>query len=95
MEKIKLIAKEKGVTLAELAYKCAISPQRMSAIVSDNANPTLDTLSKIATALHVRVKDLLDDDPDEITGFIKYQGELKEILCVEDLESLYNKIRKI
>jgi transcriptional regulator with XRE-family HTH domain len=48
---IKEKRKEKGVTLDQLAEKTGINKGRLSRIEHEKANPTVDTLKKIAKAL--------------------------------------------
>lgn len=58
-EKIKKLRKEKGFTQEKLAELAKIDPKSVIAIEGGKRNPTLKTLSKIATALKVRLDDLL------------------------------------
>lgn len=54
--RIKEILKQKGLTITELAEKMNVN--RVSLSTAINGNPTLDTLTKIATALGVEVSEL-------------------------------------
>ena len=55
---IKDIAKEKGITLNEIAEKVGITQPSISRIVNGRMNPTLDTLEKIADSLGVCISEL-------------------------------------
>ena len=56
--RIKEILKAKGITAKELAAKLGISEGALSQSIKDGANPNLQTISKIASALGVSVSDL-------------------------------------
>jgi transcriptional regulator with XRE-family HTH domain len=55
---IKDLAKEKGITLNEIAEKVGITQPSISRIVNGRINPTLDTLEKIADSLGVGITEL-------------------------------------
>lgn len=55
---IKEIAKEKGITLNEIADKVGIAQPSISRIVNGHMNPTINTLEKISDALGVDISDL-------------------------------------
>lgn len=51
---------EQGLTQFELAVKSGVSMRVLTALeTKNNANPTLDTLSKLANALGVKVRDII------------------------------------
>jgi transcriptional regulator with XRE-family HTH domain len=51
---------ERGLTQFELAVKSGVSMRVLTALeTKSSANPTLDTLSKLATALEVKVVDII------------------------------------
>ncbi len=51
---------ERGLTQFELAVKSGVSMRVLTALeTKSSANPTLDTLSKPATALEVKVVDII------------------------------------
>lgn len=58
--KIKQLAKERKVTLKDLALAAGITPNRLSRIVHGE-NPKMSTLQAIAAALNVSVNDLIGD----------------------------------
>jgi len=59
MNRIKEILKEKGVTQKELSLTLGITEPVLSRSI--NGNPTLQTLNDIASALNVRVSELIDE----------------------------------
>lgn len=62
MERIRNIRKAAGLTAQEAAEKAGIHPVTWSDIErGKNANPTLDTLKRMAAALGVRLTDFLDE----------------------------------
>lgn len=63
-ERIKSIRIEKGMSQQELATVCDFEKSNMSRIEAGNTNPTFYTLTKIAIALHVDLKELLDINLD-------------------------------
>ena len=62
MLKIRQIRKEARVTQEALAAAIGTSQSNISEIEQGKHNPTLETLSKIATALNVAIPELFDED---------------------------------
>lgn len=58
--RVKELLKQKGMTAKELAAKLGISEGALSQSIKDGANPNLQTISKIASALGVPVSELFD-----------------------------------
>jgi len=56
---IRRFRKKIGLTQADLAEKTKLSPTYIGYIEIGQKRPTLKTLSKIATVLKVRVKDII------------------------------------
>lgn len=56
--RVKELLKQKGMTAKELAEKIGISDGALSQSIKEGANPNLQTLTKIATALDVEVSEL-------------------------------------
>ena len=56
MLRIKEVVKENGLTIEDLAKHLKMNRVSLSRII--NGNPTVETLSKIATALGVGIEDL-------------------------------------
>ncbi len=58
--RIAAIRKEKDITQVELSYRCEIERPNMRRIEAGNTNPTILTLKKVATALEISLKELVD-----------------------------------
>lgn len=72
MLRIKEIAKNKGITITELAEKLDITQTTLSRTI--NGNPTLETLLKIANVLDVDVRELITPTKnDNITLYMKHE----------------------
>ena len=91
--KIKQIAKEKGMTMAEVAKKLGVNPVNLSSAI--NGNPTLSTLSKIAEVLEVEVADLFEREEKSIYGFVKIGGEVLELSSFDDIEKALIKAKEL
>lgn len=89
---IKRVAKEKGITMAEIAEKIGISPINLS--TSLNGNPTLKRLSEVADVLNVPVRELFRDD-DIVRGYIELDGHIERIECYADLEKMLKRTRQL
>lgn len=94
--RVKEICKERGLTLKELAEKMKIVPETLTRAISDNANPTLNTLQKIAKALDMEIADLFvsPKSANQIYGHIEVDGEVYSIKNVSDIERLYKNLKK-
>lgn len=85
MLRVKEIAKEKGLTMSDVAQRMGISPSGLSMALSRNV--TIEVLERIAKALEVKISDLFEESSD-ISGFIKVKGAIYEIRSFEDLEKI-------
>lgn len=65
--RIKEVLKEKGKTAVWLAGEIGIAQPSMSNIVNNKVTPSLETLSKIATALQVPIADLFEQPTKDNT----------------------------
>ena len=94
--RVKEICKERGLTLKELAEKMKIVPETLTRAISDNANPTLTTLQKIAIALDMEIGELFvsSKTTNHICGHIEVDGEVFSIKNVSDIERLYKNLKK-
>lgn len=89
--RIKEVVKERGLQVSDLATMLGIN--RVSLSQQINGNPTIETLQKIADALNVHISDLFDKpQAEEISGFVKVKGEVKEIKSKKDLEDILNNL---
>lgn len=60
--KIKEIRKQKGLTQKQLGDLCGMADSAIRRYENGNANPKIETLQKIATALECDLSDLMDSD---------------------------------
>jgi transcriptional regulator with XRE-family HTH domain len=70
-ERIRIIRKEKGLSIMQIREKTGLSKSTISEIENDKSSPSLDTLSKIAQALDKQIYDLISDEEiniEEITS---------------------------
>lgn len=84
---VKRLCKQQGKQLKDLALEMGIDPASLTRALNGNAR--LDTIEKIASALHVNVKSLFDQmDEEAVEGYIKIQGKIYEFKSILDLENL-------
>ena len=86
-DNVRLICKEQGKQLKELAADMGIDPASLTRALNGNAR--LDTLQKIAAALGVSMKSLFEP-LDDVEGFIRIQGELYKFNSRTELDKLLN-----
>ena len=60
MLRVKELLKEQGITAKELASRIGITEGAISQSIKEGANPSLQTLTKIATALNVPISELFE-----------------------------------
>lgn len=65
--RVKEVAKEKGMSMSRLSRKSDVDLTTIRRIYHEptKANPTVETLGRLATALGVHPGDLLEQVPDE------------------------------
>ncbi len=68
MLRVKEIAKEKGLNVADVAKRMGIKAPALSRIIN-GSNTTTETLEKIATALDVDIRDLFIPTKEEKHDF--------------------------
>ncbi len=61
-ERIRMLASERGVTMIKLADFAGISRRSLHRVLAGEESLTIDRLAKIAAALDVHPRDLLNDD---------------------------------
>jgi len=76
MLRIKKIAKEKGLTIADVAKRMGIKAPALSRIIN-GSNTTTDTLKRIADAIGVSVPDLFDQPQTDIINCPHCGGKIK------------------
>ncbi|MDL2320348.1 helix-turn-helix domain-containing protein [Alistipes sp. OttesenSCG-928-B03] len=95
-QRIKEIAKEKGITMRTLAEKLDIQPVSLSRMLANTGNIPLSKLIDIANHLGVQLSDLFghrDETQTEITGVIYFEGKRYIIDSMADFETLSNIIQ--
>ena len=100
--RIKDILKEQGLTSKALAEKLGKAPQYVNNIINGGKGVSLNTLNDIANELQVSVASLFADynSPSEVAGsmdfvaIVRYNGELKEVTSVEELEKIVLELKK-
>lgn len=86
---VKRLCKEQGKQQKDLALEMGIAPASLTRALYGNAR--LDTIEKIASALHVNIKQLFEStDEDVIEGFIKINGKIHQFSSKEELKRLLN-----
>ena len=61
---------------------------------SINGNPNLSTLQAIAEVIGCKVIDFFQDEQTFFYAIVKYNGELKEITSVGELEKIVLELKK-
>jgi transcriptional regulator with XRE-family HTH domain len=82
---VKRICKQQGIQLKDLADKMNVDASSLTRILK--GNPTLDSIEKIATALKVTVKTLVETK-NEIEGYVKINGNIYHFNSKEELENV-------
>lgn len=75
--RVKELLRSKGMTAKELAGKLGISEGALSQSIKEGANPNLQTLMKIASALEVSVSELFDAPKEGVIRCPKCGTEIK------------------
>jgi transcriptional regulator with XRE-family HTH domain len=62
--RVKEIAQQKGLTMGKLSRAADVDMSTLSRVYNDSDySPTLLTLEKLAKALHVKIADLIEEEP--------------------------------
>lgn len=96
---IKGVIKEKGFTLDRVASELkerGIMPRASKSSLSQsiNGNPNLSTLQAIAEVIGCNVVDFFKDEYNHFSAIVKYNGELKEVTSIEELEKIVQEIKE-
>ena len=89
---IKKVIKERGYTIEDVAKKMGISRVTLSQNMS--RNPTIGTLERIANAIGCKVVDFFQDEQSPFSAIVKYNGELKEVTSVGELEKIVLELKR-
>jgi transcriptional regulator with XRE-family HTH domain len=96
---IKGVIKERGFTLDRVASELkerGIMPRASKSSLSQsiNGNPNLSTLQAIAEVIGCKMVDFFQDEQAPFSAIIKYNGELKEVTSVGELEKIVLELKK-
>lgn len=81
-EKIRHYRNKLNITGKELAKRVEVSPSLISQIEQNSANPSIDTLRKIAFALEIPIV-LLFDESDNSNEFVLHKQQRKKLQVPE------------
>ena len=84
-QNVRRICKERKIQLKELALKMGVDPSALTRSLGGNTR--LDTMQKMASALDVSLKSLLEQQ-DDIEGFIRIRGKVYQFNNREELDIL-------
>ena len=87
-ENVRRLCKQQGIQQKDLAAKIGIDPASLTRAINGNAR--LYTIERIASALGVSVKSLLDDA--DVEGFIKIRGNIYQFNSLIELMKLYKSL---
>lgn len=96
--RLKEIMQEKGITSVALASMVGLSKNTISNLINNKTKPSLDTINEIAEKMNVPLWQLFASQ-EEVAGdsdflaIIKYNGELKEVTSVGELEQIVNELK--
>lgn len=73
--RLKDVLDEKKMSLVSLSEKTGIEKGNLSAIANNKKNPTVETLSKIASALEISVTELFEKPNNGLYGICPHCGK--------------------
>lgn len=93
--RIKKLCKERGYTLKWLADQIGVKPEALNRSISSDSNPTLATLTNIASALNIPVQELfvVAEEEIKVSGHIEIDGTVYKIRHKDDLVKLFKKLK--
>ena len=90
---IKLRLKELEMTNEDLAKKCGLSSMSIGRIINNkNYNPTILTLEKICKAIDLKINDFINEECNDVNGYLEFDGIIYKITSFTDLFNFYSKI---
>ena len=84
-QNVRRICKERKIQLKELAMKTGVDPSALTRSLGGNTR--LDTMQKMASALNVSLKSLLEKQ-DDVEGFIRIRGKVYQFNSRQELNKL-------
>lgn len=94
IERVRHFMTVKGVSSSVLAEKTGMAQPSISRFLAGKTqNPTLSTLSSIANALDVPLRNLFPHDKSNVNGYIEHDGGIERIREFSDLERIVSKLR--
>lgn len=93
-KKLRILRKKRKLTMEKLAELCDLTPNHIAKLEAAKSNPSFFSISKIAKALNVELKELFNFDELKDENFIK--DEFEKLIKYSDSEhlSLLYKIHK-
>lgn len=89
--RISELARQRGMTIADIAKEIGIS--RVNLSNSLNGNPTLSRLREVAKVLNVEVSELFKPaNTPQVIGYLEYRGVITKIESLDALKEFINKI---
>lgn len=89
--RISELARQRGMTIADIAKEIGIS--RVNLSNSLNGNPTLSRLKEVAKVLNVEVSELFKPaNMPQVSGYLEYRGAITKIESLDALKEFINKI---
>lgn len=85
LQNVKRICKERNLQQKDLAIRIGIDPSALNRALKGNAQ--LNTIIKIASALEVSVKSLLEPT-DDVEGFIRVAGKVYQFNSQTELQKI-------
>lgn len=86
--RIKEILKERGMTALALSQRIGATQAYISNVMTGAKTPSMEMLEQIASGLDVEVRDLFALKSDEVNGFVKIKGEIRELKSKADIEDV-------
>ena len=88
-QNVRRICKERKIQLKELAMKMGVDPSALTRSLGGNTR--LDTMQKMASALDVSLKSLVEKQ-DDVEGFIRIHGKVYQFNSRQELNKLLDRI---
>lgn len=85
-KKLRTLRKKRKLTMEKLAELCDLTPNHIAKLEAAKSNPSFLSISKIAKALNVELKELFNFDELKDENFIK--DEFEKLIKFSDSEHL-------